>query len=233
MRRWLAATLVLSSTPALAQGWQCQVPPQISVPPLPAPDAPTRVVPTTGYTLAISWSPEFCRTRKDDPRHATQCSGRQGRFGFVLHGLWPDGKGGKYPQYCPSRLLPDAQVLRRNFCTTPSADLMMHEWAKHGTCMGISPADYFAKGRELFQSLEFPDMARLSRTESLDVGKVKQALVIANPRLRPDMFRLLLGRDGWLREVHLCHSSKLKPARCPIGNAGPPDTVPVRIWRSF
>lgn len=233
MRGVLIAAGLLAATPALAQGWQCSVPPQISVPPLPTPDAPPRVVPTTGYTLAISWSPEFCRTRKDDPAHATQCSGRQGRFGFVLHGLWPDGQGGKFPQYCPSRLLPDAQTLRRNFCTTPSADLMMHEWAKHGTCMGISPADYFEKGRALFQGFEFPDMARLSRTEGLDVGKVKQALVLANPRLRPEMIRLLLGRDGWLREVHLCHSRKLKPARCPIGNSGPPDTVPVKIWRSF
>lgn len=234
MRSRIAAIAFgLTATPALAQGWQCQVPPQISVPALPEPDAPPRIVPTTGYTLAISWSPEFCRTRKLDPAHATQCSGRQGRFGFVLHGLWPDGKGGKYPQYCPSRLRPDAQVLRRNFCTTPSADLMMHEWAKHGTCMGITPAEYFDKGRALFQGLEFPDMARLSRTEGLDVGKVKQALIIANPRLRPEMIRLLLGRDGWLREVHLCHSRKLKPMRCPIGNGGPPNTVPVKIWRSF
>jgi ribonuclease T2 len=235
MKGALAAVLALASlsSPALAQGWQCRVPPQISVPPLPEPDAPPRVVPTTGYTLAISWSPEFCRTRKDDPRHATQCSGRQGRFGFVLHGLWPEGTGGKFPQYCPMRRLPDAQTLRRNFCTTPSAELMLHEWARHGSCMSADPAAYFDKGRALFQALQFPDMARLSRTEGLDGGKVRQAMAIANPQLKPEMIRLVLGRDGWLREIHVCHSRKLKPARCPIGNGGPPDTVPVKIWRSF
>lgn len=227
------AAAALTATPAFAQGWQCTVPPQIAVPPLPAPDAPPRVVPTTGYTLAISWSPEFCRTRKDDPRHATQCSGRQGRFGFVLHGLWPDGKRGKYPQNCPMRQMPDAQTLRRNFCTTPSADLMLHEWARHGTCMTTDPAAYFDKGRTLFQSLNFPDMARLSRTEGLDAGKVRQALVVANPRLKPDMIRLLLGRDGWLREIHICHSRQFAPRRCPTGNGGPANGVPVRIWRSF
>lgn len=228
----IALSLSLLTTPALAQGWQCQIPPQISVPPLPEPDAPPRIVPTTGYTLAISWSPEFCRTRKDDPRHVTQCSGKYGRFGFVLHGLWPDGKGGQYPQYCPSRLRPDAQTLRRNFCTTPSAELQMHEWAKHGTCMSKDPAAYFDKGRALFQAMQFPDMARLSRTERLDAGKVRQALIIANPRLKPEMIRLRLGRDGWLREIHVCHSVRMKPARCP-GGIGPADRVPVKIWRSF
>jgi len=232
MRRALAFLCLTLATPALAQGWQCEVPPQISVPALPEPDAPPRATPITGYTLAASWSPEFCRTRKADPRHATQCSGKQGRFGFVLHGLWPDGRNGKYPQYCPSRRLPDAQTLRRNFCTTPSADLMMHEWAKHGTCMSADPAAYFDKGRTLFQTLQFPDMARLSRTEGLNAGKVRQAMALANPRLRPEMFRLLLGRDGWLREVHVCYSRMFKPMRCPTGS-GPADTVPVKIWRSF
>ncbi|ABD24672.1 ribonuclease T2 [Novosphingobium aromaticivorans DSM 12444] len=229
-----ALALLLLSIPGagLAQGWQCSIPPQIAVPRLPAPDAPPRLTPITGYTLAASWSPEFCRTRKDDPRHATQCSGKHGRFGFVLHGLWPEGRDGQFPQYCPSRRLPDAQTLRRNFCTTPSADLMMHEWARHGTCMSADPAAYFDKGRALFQSLRFPDMARLSRTPGLDASKMREAMSVANPQLRPDMIRLLLGRDGWLREVHVCLSRRMKPARCP-GGTKPADTVPVKIWRSF
>lgn len=232
MRTVIACVLAVSATPAIAQGWQCRVPPQISVPPLPEPDAPPRVVPTTGYTLALSWSPEFCRTRKADPAHATQCSGSMGRFGFVLHGLWPEGKGGAYPQWCPVRRAPDAQTLRENMCATPSADLLVHEWAKHGSCMTRDPATYFDKGRALFQAMQFPDMARLSRQEGLDAGMVRQAMVTANPRLKRDMIRLLLGRDGWLREIHVCHGRTLKPARCPQGTA-PADSVPVRIWRSF
>ena len=39
-------------------------------------------------------------------------------------------------------------------------------------------------------------------------------------------------RSGWLREVHVCHSRAMKVVRCPTGN-GPPDSVPVKIWRSF
>ncbi len=232
MRRAAALLAFALATPASAQGWQCRVPQQVSVPPLPEPDAPPRIVPVTGYTLALSWSPEFCHTRKNDPAHATQCSGAMGRFGFVLHGLWPEGVRGAYPQWCPVRRLPDAETLRRNMCTTPSAPLMMHEWAKHGACMTRNPAAYFDKGRSLFQAMQFPDMARLSRQEGLNAGLVRQAFVLANPRLRPDMIKLLIGNNGWLREVHICHSRALKPVRC-RGGGGPADTVPVKIWRSF
>ena len=232
MRKALALGLCLAASPALAQGWQCRIPPQVSVPALPVPDAPPRVVPVTGYTLALSWSPEFCRTRKTDPASATQCSGTMGRFGFVLHGLWPEGRGGAYPQWCPVRRQPDAATLRRNMCSTPSASLLMHEWAKHGSCMTRDPAAYFDKGRTMFQAMQFPDMARLSRQEGLDAGMVRQALTLANPILRPETIKLLLSRNGWLREVHVCHSRAFKPMRCPGGN-GPADRVPVKIWRTF
>lgn len=232
MRVVMALAALATATPALAQGWQCQVPPQVSVPPMPQPDEPARVVPITGYTLALSWSPEYCRTRKNDPANATQCSGRMGRFGFILHGLWPEGNGRQYPQWCPAARAPDAATLRRNLCTTPSTTLMMHEWAKHGSCMTKDPAAYFDKGRALFQGMTFPDMARLSRKEGLNAGMVRQAMVVANPRLKPDMIRLLLGRGGWLREVQVCHSRAFNPMRCPTGT-GLADSVPVKIWRSF
>lgn len=232
MRRAVALIAIALATPAHAQGWQCRVPPQVSVPPLPEPDAPSRIVPVTGYTLALSWSPEFCRTRKNDPANAPQCSGTMGRFGFILHGLWPEGLRGVYPQWCPVRRMPDAQTLRRNLCTTPSASLIVHEWAKHGSCMTRDPAAYFDKGRTLFQAMQFPDMARLSRKDGLNAGMVREALVIANPHLRPEMIKLLLGRDGWLREVHICHARTFRPTRCPGGN-GPGDGVPAKIWRSF
>ena len=67
-------------------------------------------VPVTGYTLALSWSPQFCRNRKDDPDQATQC-GPGKNFGFILHGLWPEGQGRDAPAYCnPAEVLTDKQV---------------------------------------------------------------------------------------------------------------------------
>lgn len=47
------------------------------------------------YLLALSWSPTFCLTHKDD----AQCTGKG--YGFVLHGLWPQYAGGGWPQSCP------------------------------------------------------------------------------------------------------------------------------------
>jgi ribonuclease T2 len=228
----MAAAAGLLPAPALAQAWQCRVPPQVSVPPLPLPDAPANRARPVRYTLAISWSPEFCRTRKQATNHAAQCSGAMGRFGFILHGLWPEGER-EAPRWCPTRLAPDARTLRQNLCTTPSADLLVHEWAKHGTCMARTPDGYFAAGRALFGSIAFPDMARLSRQDNLTAGAVRDALIERNPSLTRRMIRLKLSETGWLQEVMLCYGADFMPRTCPRGEGGPADSVPVKIWRSF
>lgn len=228
----IVAALALLPSPALAQAWQCRVPGSVDVPALPAPDGPRISAPVTGYVLALSWSPEFCHGRgRGDPSARLQCSGQMGRFGFVLHGLWPEGRG-RDPQWCAAASAPSAATLRENLCVTPSPRLMAHEWAKHGACMAKSPAGYFKAGRTLFQSLRFPDMARLSRAEGLNAGMVRAALVAETPFLRPDMLRLTLSGRGWLEEVQVCYGRDFMPARCP-GAARPADSVPVKIWRSF
>ncbi|HEY6965418.1 MAG TPA: hypothetical protein VI407_09380, partial [Erythrobacter sp.] len=98
----IAAAFALGSPaaapePARAQAYQCRAPQVTRVPRI-TPDGPRRKSPITGYTLALSWSPEFCRTRADDPAHAVQCSGENGSFGLVVHGLWPESAKG-WPQW--------------------------------------------------------------------------------------------------------------------------------------
>ncbi|MGE3745817.1 MAG: ribonuclease T, partial [Sphingomonadaceae bacterium] len=83
---------------ANAQALSCRLPD--SVPQAEVESGPSRVVPIGGYTLALSWSPEYCRFREKSGRDDFQCSRPTNRFGFVLHGLWPDGTGGRWPQYC-------------------------------------------------------------------------------------------------------------------------------------
>lgn len=236
MRVWQWAAIVVAGgllpVPALAQAWRCRVPPRVSVPPMPVPDAPATLTRPARYTLAISWSPEFCRTRKNVPRHAAQCSGAMGRFGFILHGLWPEGER-EAPRWCPTRLAPDERTVRQNLCMTPSAELLVHEWAKHGSCLARSPAGYFAAGRALFGSLAFPDMARLSRQEGLTASAVRDALIAQNRSLDRRMIRLKLSETGWLQEVMLCYGADFMPRACPRGEGGPADSRPVKIWRSF
>ena len=230
MTRLAALALLTMAQPACAQAWQCHAPRSIESPPLPRSDGPRRVLPIRGYTLALSWSPEYCRAHRADPASATQCNGRLGRFGFILHGLWPEAAPGQWPQWCAPRPVP-AETLRQSLCLTPSPALLVHEWAKHGSCMARSPEGYFRAGRALMRSLTFPDMAQLSRIEGLNAGALRKALRDTTPFLPVSAIRVKANPRGWLQEVQLCYGKDFMPASC--AEAGMPDSAPLKIWRSF
>lgn len=226
-----AATCLPAS--ALAQAYQCSVPAgPVSVPAAPR-DGPVRQVPIAGYTLALSWSPEYCRTRQNSAADRRQCSGQAGRFGFIVHGLWPEGRGGAWPQWCPNaQPLPPAEA-RRNLCMTPSARLLAHEWAKHGACMVRRPENYFKVTRILWNSLRWPDFDRLSRQEGLTAGAVRRAIAQANPYWEPEHIGLVVNDRGWLREMRLCYGRDFMPAPCDARRFGPADMAELRIWRGL
>lgn len=196
------------------------------------PDAAPRRVAIARYTLAVSWSPEYCRgARVADPANRIQCSGANGRFGYVLHGLWPEARSGPPPQWCAINPRPSPELLRRNLCMTPAPGLLEHEWAKHGSCMARSPEGYFRVASILWHSLRFPPMDRLSRDKALTAGDLRRAFVSANPGWRPEAVGILTSRSGWLRELKLCYSRKFLPEPCPRFNFGPPDSAPLKVWR--
>ena len=230
----IAAALAIAAWPAaaLAQVGDCAPPanpPRIH-PELPSADQPARRLPIGGYTLAISWAPRFCRDSGDKPASRFECDGR-GRFGFVLHGLWPDGVGPVWPQYCAATPLLPPAVVRGAMCATPSAQLLQHEWAKHGTCMaGYDPARYFALSTGLYRKLRFPDMDALSR-QPLTAGGVAEAIATANPGLRADQMRVTTDRQGWLDEVWLCLDKAFAFTRCAAHSGGVSADTKVRIWR--
>jgi ribonuclease T2 len=168
--------------------------------------------------------------RKDSPRDKTQCSGDDGSFAFILHGLWPETRGPGYPQWCaPTRSLPPA-VVRRNFCMMPTPRLMAHEWAKHGTCMTRRPETYFRVSRIMFDAVRFPDMDRLSR-KPLTAGQFRNAFAAANDGVQPDMLRLKVNERGWLQEVKLCLGQSFRPQPCPAYMRSVKADSPVKIWR--
>ena len=214
-----------------AQATSCSLPTALPRPALDGPSAgePKRVMPIGGYTLALAWSPEYCRTRLASARDRIQCGGGN-RFGFTLHGLWPDGTGKSGPQYCKPAALLDETVIRRSLCATPSAQLLQHEWAKHGTCMTAEPARYFATSTRLYRGIAYPDMAALSRRLQT-TASVTRAFARANPALRADMIRLNVNGKGWLEEVWLCLGTDLGPRRCPNTGEGMRADAPVKIWR--
>ncbi len=190
-------------------------------------DQPRRVLPIGGYTLAVSWSPQYCSTRATSPRDHVQC-GSGNSFGFTLHGLWPDGEGALWPQYCkPTRLVPET-VVRAHFCSTPSPQLIQHEWEKHGTCMSKTPDEYFAKSGALFSKLAFPDMKELS-SRSIPAADFRKAFADANPGMRAEELRLNVSKSGWLEEVWICLDKQFERTTCPAHQGGAALDTVIRI----
>ena len=216
---------------AEAQSYQCAVPANV---PRPRPDLasasqPQRLRPIGGYTLALTWAPEYCHGNARDASAKFECKSGN-RFGFTLHGLWPDGVGKEWPQYCTTTALLPPALIKRHLCATPSAQLLQHEWAKHGTCMQTTPADYFAKSNGLYGKLRYPDMDGLSR-KPLNAGQLAAAFAAANSGIAADAVRVTVNKKGWLDELWLCLDKSFAYTRCEAGSGGAAANASVKIWR--
>lgn len=223
----IAATVALLPVSAVAQPLSCTIPRDV-------PDATgegtgiRRVARVTGHTLALSWNPGFCRQSGNRARFQCQSANR---FGFVVHGLWPDGAGGRWPQYCgPPRTIPGT-IVRQTLCVMPSPRLQWQQYAKHGSCSGMQPAAYFARIHALHAQLRYPDMTALSRRSDLTVARFTAAFARANPGLSPSAIRVAAGRDGWLDEVRICLDTAYRPRACAPTQRGRPGATPLKIWR--
>jgi ribonuclease T2 len=220
----IGSVLALASAAAA-----CQIPASLPRPRVDRPtlSQPRRVLPIGSYTLAMIWAPERCRFGSSDADRI-DCRAVEGPQ-FVLHGLWPDGRGGDWPQYCrPAALLPEA-TLKAHWCATPSTQLLQHEWAKHGTCMqGYTPDRYFRTGEQLFRRLRTPAMSSLAQRRDLTVAQFSNAYIAAN-RLPAGSVRLNVNTRGWLQEVLVCYNTRFQPQRCPAQKDGPAPGRRLRI----
>ena len=217
---------------ASAQAYSCAIPAgRMQVrPDLPDQSQPRRLLPIGGYTLAITWAPQYCQDHAREPSARFECRGGN-RFGFTLHGLWPDGIGKDWPQYCTATQVLPQVLIKRHLCATPSAQLIQHEWAKHGTCMPrTSPAQFFDRSNALYARLRYPDVDALSR-RPLTVGRLAAAMARANKGLEADMMRITATRRGWLDEIWLCLDKGFRYARCPAHQGGLPTRAKLKIWR--
>ncbi len=163
------------------------------------------------YVLALSWSPDYCAT--DGSNDTQQCSpGR--KLGFVLHGLWPQYEKG-YPSNCSSEKLPDD--VRDEFPNLyPSPALYDHEWEKHGTCSGLSPAEYLALSKTLKGSVDIPAAyvapAQPFRTTA---GDLKAGFVGSNPEIGSDGLAVYCSGSGrYLQQLYVCFSVDGEPTVC-------------------
>ncbi len=215
---------------AMAQSNQCRLPEVIARPKVegPSADEPKRVLPIGYYTLAVSWSPQYCKTSRGGARDAFQCQSGNA-FAFTLHGLWPDGYGKEWPQYCKLAAPLPRKVVRDHLCATPSVQLIQHEWVKHGTCMPTTPTKFFALSRKLYSALRYPDMTALAARPTLSARDLAQAFAAENKGMVADGIRLNVTRDGSLSEVWICMDRKYRYISCPAQQGGVKDRAQLRI----
>jgi len=211
----LILTLAAAATAA------CAVPADLTPAPV-VPQEESRIVPVTKLVLAYYWWPQECR--RDDARGTPACAAG---FGFRVHGLWPDGAGRTYPQFCRAPTPLAAAEVARNYCMTPSASLLQHEWAKHGTCHWASAAYYFGEVRAVAAKVTLPDVTVGS---AQTIGAIRDAFVAANPGLPRASLFVATDKKQWLTEVRVCLTLADRPAACEGGDIGAPDSVPVRVW---
>lgn len=163
------------------------------------------------YLLSLSWSPSYCLTHRDN---SDQCGGKG--FGFVLHGLWPQNRNGRWLQYCGSRTAPDARTIDRTLAFMPSRRLIEHEWQAHGSCSGLGPREYFDAADRAFSAVAIPPALRTPRSPpALTAAEIQRAFSSANRGLAPSMVSVVCRNGGELSEVRVCLGrDSLAPQRC-------------------
>ena len=165
--------------------------------------------PSEFYVLSYTWAPNHCADVKKSQKRPgakeyLQC-GSEHDFGYILHGLWPQGtlaQPSKYPRACEGDQpkIPRT-VLNKYLCMTPSVWLLQHEYENHGTCMPAqfrTPEGYLEKALELHARMRLPD------EQITSVSEGKEWLVANNPGLTRNAiyfaantreWRICLGQD--------------------------------------
>ncbi len=165
----------------------------------------------TYYLLSLSWSPAYCLSSPG----ADECTGPR-RFGFIVHGLWPQNERG-WPEYCAvHRSVPD-DVVQGIADLMPAPGLVYHEWSAHGTCSGLAPAEFFSLVRRAYSSIAIPgELANPTRAIDVPPAAISAAFLHANPRFPPQSLVVSCSAQGVprLREVHICLDRDLKPRVC-------------------
>jgi ribonuclease T2 len=183
------------------------------------------------YLLSLSYAPDFCAqpAGAKDPR---EC-GAGRHVGFMVHGLWPQAESGRGPERCGPASPVSQDIIRVMLNYIPTESLIQHEWANHGTCTGLSAADYFAAVRKARDSVKIPnDLRQPARELELALAEIESKLAAANPSFPPSAFRVSCYQDGELQEARICFNKDLSPRACgPTAGKCAAGTVLIRPVR--
>lgn len=166
------------------------------------------------YVLALSWSPTYCLTDGNDGSPGRQCRDNAD-YGFIVHGLWPQFEDG-YPEFCPThepQRVP-AELGRRIIDIAPSMGLIGHMWRKHGSCTGLSQADYLQLVRTAHDRVQVPAaFENVDTTRNASAEAVEAAFMSDNPGLESNAISVVCD-GGRLEEVRICMTPDLDFRAC-------------------
>ena len=188
----------------------------------PAPQATAATASVAGrfdfYVLALSWAPSYCAAA--GLKANKQECGRDARYGFIVHGLWPQNEHG-YPESCPSKL--SSRVPRtlgeRYADIMPGMSLIGHEWRTHGSCTGLDQASYFRLVRKAREAVRVPaEFGPAAPARSVDPARMEAAFIEANPGLDGDGIAVTC-KAGRVEDVRICLTKSLQFRSCPAVHA--------------
>jgi ribonuclease T2 len=121
----------------------------------------------TRFILAASWQPAFCQTNQRKAECDSQTKDRYDATNFSLHGLWPmrqdycgvpgdqqaADKRSDWDALPEVKLSPAVKADLAKVMPGTQSSLERHEWTKHGTCLTMSPDDYFGVAISLIDDL--------------------------------------------------------------------------------
>jgi ribonuclease T2 len=165
------------------------------------------------YMLVLSYAPDFCDQPQGDKDPRECGTGRH--VGFVVHGLWPQGETSRGPENCGRASTIPQEVVEVALKYIPTEKLIRHEWTAHGTCSGLSAADYFAALGKARDSVTLPDdLDQPSQKLQLSPAQIESKIAAANPDFPKTAFRTSCYGNRELQEVRVCLNKDLSPRAC-------------------
>jgi ribonuclease T2 len=170
------------------------------------------------YILSLSWAPSFCADAANAAANPNECAPGK-HTGFVVHGLWPEADEGQNPESCGKATQVAKRIVRMMLPYMPSAELVQHEWATHGTCSGLTQSDFFTKVIKARVSVQVPvQLTGLEEPVNENPQQIEEQFASANPSFPPNSFRTSCSR-GLFTGVRVCFDLDLMGRAC-TSNAG-------------
>jgi ribonuclease T2 len=133
---------------------------------------------------------------------------------FVVHGLWPEANEGKNPESCEKAKPVPRKVLNLILPYMLSPSLVQHEWATHGTCSGLTPADYFTQAIEARVAVQLPvQITAIDEPVTETPEQIESQFAGANPSFPQQAFRTAC-RGADFEEIRVCFDRGLKAREC-------------------